>query len=323
MAFYRFVARYAFGEHDNDSYAIRSLVPFSLENEKNKYFVHTCYIGELEESKSLFVSNFGYERDWPMKREEQATRRFIVHYVMRGHGFFNNQEVHAGQFFFTHPYETYSIRNDPEDPMEYYYIGVEGKNTADFMREIGFFSIPRVSDFSFGEIVENLIREALYNSHDNVDYETYFYGVFMQLMSYHKKANRTAISSLEKPDKYTYYKRAQQFITDYLLDGITPTDVARHLHVSPSYLRMIFSEFCPYSLRELLIRKKMECAINYMLFESYSVARVSLLLGYEDYSQFSKIFKKYTGMSPNAYKKAYDAHRPLPPLLEVSDPEAP
>ena len=38
MAFYRYIARYVFGDEGNDSYSIRSLVPFSREEEKNKYF---------------------------------------------------------------------------------------------------------------------------------------------------------------------------------------------------------------------------------------------------------------------------------------------
>lgn len=317
MAFYRYNARYVFHNEGTDDYSLRSLVPFSRENEKNKYFVHTCYAGEKDDKKSLYVSNFGYERDWPQKKEgPKSTDRFLIHYVVSGRGFFNDMEVCVGQFFFTHPYESYQISNDPEDPMEYYYIGVEGKDVVEFMRESGFFSIPKVSNFSFGEQAAELIGNALYHVPPDVDYELYFYGVFMQLMAYHKKENRSAINSMEKPDKYTYYKRAQTFIQDYLLDGISPTDVAKHIHVSPSYLRMIFSEFCQYSVRELIIRKKMDCAINYMIIDDYSVARVALLLGYEDYAQFSKIFKKYTGMPPATYKKLHRLDKQSPENLE-------
>ena len=117
------------------------------------------------------------------------------------------------------------------------------------------------------------------------------------------------INSMERPDKYTYYKRAQKFIQDCLLDDISPIDVARHIHVSPSYLRMLFSEFCQYSVRELIVRKKMDCAMNYMAIDDYSVARVALLLGYEDYTHFSKIFKKYTGMTPMEYKKQHGMNK--------------
>ncbi len=305
VAFYRYIARYGSNNDKSESYSVRSLVPFD-RNEDKKYFVHTCYAGDNDDEKNIYVSNFGYERDWPQKEEgPKSTDRFLIHYVMSGRGFFNGIEVNVGQFFFTHPYESYHIANDPENPMEYYYIGVEGKGVVDFMRGAGFFSIPKVFGFSFADKVSELIGNALYHVPPEVDYELYFYGIFMQLMAYHKKENRSVINSMEKTDKYTYYKRAQLFIRDCLLDGISPADVARHIHVSPSYLRMIFSEFCQYSVRELIVRKKMDCAINYMIIDDYSVSRVALLLGYEDYSQFSKIFKKYTGMSPNAYKKRH------------------
>ncbi len=310
MAFYRYVARYVSNNDGNDSYSVCSLVPFSRETETNQYYVHSCYAGEKDDSQSLYVYNFGYEKDWPQKVEgPKITDRFLIHYVMSGRGFFNDMAVCAGQFFFAHPYESICIRNDPDDPMEYYYLGVAGKDVIEFIRNTGFFSISKVFDFSFGDKVSELIGGALYHVPSDVDCGLYFYGVFMQLMAYHKKENCAVISSMERPDKYTYYKRALAFIENYLLDGISPIDVAEHLHVSPSYLRMIFSEFCQYSVRELIVRKKMDCAMNYMAIDDYSVARVALLLGYEDYSQFSKIFKKYTGMSPLTYKQLHRVNK--------------
>ena len=306
MPFYRYAARYVAGDEGNDHYSIRSLVPFSLENEKNKYYVHCCYTTEKDDAQSIYVVSFGYERDWPEKIEgPKSTDRFGICYIMSGKGYFNGIPIHAGQFFFSHPYETHTITNDPDDPMEYYYISVAGKGTVELMRDAGFLSIPKVSDFGFGDTVAELIGNALYRVPSSVDYELYFYGVFVQLMSYHKKENRSTINSAVKLDKYAYYKKAVTFINECILDGITAADVARHLHISPSYLRAIFAEFCQYSVRELIIRKKMDCAMNYMICDDYTVERAATLLGYEDYNQFSKIFKKYTGMSPLAYKKAH------------------
>ena len=305
MPFYRYAARYVFNDVGNDHYYIRSLVPFSIENEKNKYFVHCCYTTEKDDSQSVYVVSFGYERDWPDKVEGPIRKdRFAVCYVMSGRGFFNGTEVKGGQFFFTHPYESYTISDDPNDPMEYYYMSAAGKGIVELMQKSGFLSIPKISDFHFGDKVAELIGNALYNVPENVDYELYFYGVFMQLMAYHRKENKSIINNSQKLDRYTYYKKAVVFINECILDGISATDVARHLHISPSYLRSIFSEFCQYSVRELIVRKKMDCAMNYMMCDDYTVERVARLLRYEDYNQFSKIFKKYTGMSPLAYKKA-------------------
>ncbi len=320
MPFYRYGARYVFNDNGNDYYSIRSLVPFSLENEKSRYFVHNCYTTEKDDSQSIYVASFGYERDWPEKVEGPKSKdRFTICYVMSGRGYINGAEVNAGQFFFVHPYENHIITQDKNDPMEYYYISVAGKGTVELMQSAGFLSIPKISNFHFGDKVAELIGGALYKTPENVDYELYFYGVFIQLMAYHRKENKSVLNNAVKLDRYAYYKKAMTFITECILDGVTAADVAKHLHISPSYLRNIFSEFCQYSVRELIIRKKMDCAMNYMICDDYTVERVARLLGYEDYNQFSKIFKKYTGMSPLAYKKANAAEKDRDQFLGTSN----
>ena len=126
--------------------------------------------------------------------------------------------------------------------------------------------------------------------------------VFLRLMALHKNHNFKKPNTPNE-DAFFYYKQALIFIEEYLLDGITPKDVAEYLHLSPSYVRALFAKYCKYSLRELLIRKRVECAANHLSFNRFSVAQAANLIGYEDYTQFSKIFKKYTGVTFTEYVK--------------------
>ncbi len=301
MAFYRYSASYP---GKDGEYTVRSMTPFSAETEKSPYYCHRCYTSEKDDSSHYYVVSFGHEKSWPGKMMGPRTvDRFILHYVLHGTGSFQGEEVHAGQFFFTHPYEAYSIYTDPEDPMEFYYIGIAGPGTEELMKSTGFLSIPKILPFGFAEEIVPALHPALYAPPSNRDLEHYFLSIFLSLVSLHASENIANASDHRKMDAFHYYKEALMFVQDYLLEGITPADVARHLHISPSYLRVIFSRYCKYSLRELLIRKRIECAASRLTFENISVAQVASLVGYNDYTLFSKLFKKYTGMSPLTYKK--------------------
>ena len=76
-----------------------------------------------------------------------------------------------------------------------------------------------------------------------------------------------------------------------------------------------------------MIRKRMECAANKLTFENYTVRQAAALTGYSDYTLFSKLFKKYTGVSPRTYKKE-NRQIPLLPndgfsVLTAEQPEQP
>ena len=302
MAYYRYSASYP--DKDGNELTVRSMVPFSPETEKNLYYCHRYYTSEKDDSPYYYVVSLGHQKGWPGRFHGPRTvDRFIIHYVVGGKGEFQGEPVEAGQFFFTHPYETHTIRDDDQDPMEYYYIGIAGPGTEELMRRTGFFSIPKIHRFQFADQLPSVFHNALYQTHPKNDTELYLLSTFYYLLSLHQQENAKSASEHNRMDAFLYYKEALIFIQNYLLEGITAKDVAQHLHISPSYLRVIFSRYCKYSLRELMIRKRMECAASRLTFENVSVMQAAALVGYSDYTLFSKIFKKYTGMSPLAYKK--------------------
>lgn len=327
MAYYRYSNSYP---GKDGEITVRSMTPIAPQAEHSSYFVHRCYTSEKDDSSYYYVVSLGHEKSWPQKEiVNRNCDRFIIHYVLRGCGEFQGKPVHAGQFFFTHPYEVHTIRADEKDPMEFYYIGTAGPGVEDLMRRSGFFSIPSIQDFHFTEQIAPAFFDALYCMHDENDTELYFLSLLLRLLSLHQKEKVRSATENSKMHAFLYYKEALILIQTYLTEGITPKDIAQHLHVSPSYLRAIFSRFCKYSVQELIIRKRIECAANRLTFENESVAQVAAAVGYSDYTLFSKIFKKYTGMSPQTYKKRHcqisvlteNIHEELPPS-ESRPPEA-
>ncbi|HJC04619.1 MAG TPA: AraC family transcriptional regulator [Candidatus Enterocloster excrementipullorum] len=84
--------------------------------------------------------------------------------------------------------------------------------------------------------------------------------------------------------------------------SIQLADVARHIGVSEPYLSSFFKKtmnenFIPYVNRQKMKRAKQLFAEGKMVYQ------VSDILGYENSTYFSKVFKKVEGITPEQYRK--------------------
>jgi len=254
-----------------------------------------------------YIQTLGHEVGWPNKVFKAYLRdRYMFHYAVRGKAYFDGYPVKEGQFFFSYPYQSYDFYEDKDDPMEIYYIALAGKNAKNLIDALGFDKVSRISDFDFADVIKTLFHDALYVEHPNVDLELYLYSMFLKIMSYHKPKNLNIPGNPGKDESssYSYYKTAIEYINDNcFVRNISPSDVANVLHISPSYLRLIFDKYCKLSCRELIIRKRLEYAANRILFDNYSIKEAAISVGYEDYRLFSRIFKKYIGTTPKEFRQ--------------------
>ena len=71
-----------------------------------------------------------------------------------------------------------------------------------------------------------------------------------------------------------------------------------------SYLSHLFKVNTGLSFNTYLVNYRINTAKNLLEETDVSVGEISQRVGYGDFSHFSKIFKKYTGKSPNEYRKS-------------------
>jgi AraC-like DNA-binding protein/ligand-binding sensor protein len=94
-------------------------------------------------------------------------------------------------------------------------------------------------------------------------------------------------------------------VVDYISQNyskkITLEDVAAHVYLSASYLSKIFKQemgrnFTSY-LNEIRIEKS-----KTLLLQNLKLVDIASLVGFEDQSYFTKVFKRITGLSPRQYR---------------------
>lgn len=99
------------------------------------------------------------------------------------------------------------------------------------------------------------------------------------------------------------FENAVKFIHSHLSEPLSLEIVAEHLHISPSYLSRTFKKVCGESLIEYINHMRIEKAKEYLLRQNILAYEVANLVGYNDATYFSSIFKRYTGVSPTEYRQ--------------------
>lgn len=96
--------------------------------------------------------------------------------------------------------------------------------------------------------------------------------------------------------------KVMEYVKENYNQKISLDDIARHVYLSRAYLSSIFKEATGESLFSYINKVRVEKSKIYLLDDSVSLVEISLLCGFEDQSYFTKVFKKYTGVSPKKFR---------------------
>ncbi|MDO5417951.1 MAG: AraC family transcriptional regulator [Lachnospiraceae bacterium] len=98
-------------------------------------------------------------------------------------------------------------------------------------------------------------------------------------------------------------RQALQHVEENYAKMLSVSEIARDLNVSPSYLNQCFKKETGTSLKRYLTMYRMTQAKKLLLNTDASVSAVAIAVGYDDYRQFSKMFKAFTGVTPVQCRK--------------------
>lgn len=83
-------------------------------------------------------------------------------------------------------------------------------------------------------------------------------------------------------------------------------EVSSAVGITPNYLSTLLKKEHGLSFKEFLTKKRMEIAKDLLKYTGMKVWEVAEKSGYNEQHYFSYSFKKYTGESPNAYRRRYE-----------------
>ena len=92
-----------------------------------------------------------------------------------------------------------------------------------------------------------------------------------------------------------------QIVEDNLSKDCSVEFIAQELHHNSDYLNRIFKQYSGNSLKHYITAKKISLA-QLQLAQGLSPYDVCFLVGYNNYSTFSRAFNDRVGMSPKKYQ---------------------
>ncbi len=125
------------------------------------------------------------------------------------------------------------------------------------------------------------------------------------LRSLEKVQDNTVTLALSKNAKRKQYlvNHAIYYLENHHTQEITLEQLADTLYVSPTYLSKVFKESTGMSPINYLIQVRLKHAKELLANEQLTIREISQAVGYQDAYHFSKLFKKYYGVSPSQLAK--------------------
>ena len=99
-------------------------------------------------------------------------------------------------------------------------------------------------------------------------------------------------------------KRVDAYIEENIAGSLTLDDLAACAKLSASYFGRAFKASFGETPHAYILRKRMELARRLMRETSAPLATIALECGMADQSHFSRIFRRFTGMSPYAWRRS-------------------
>ncbi len=101
---------------------------------------------------------------------------------------------------------------------------------------------------------------------------------------------------------YELMKKSMLYISNNFSRELTLEEVAGHVHLNPAYFSSVFKQSSGSSFKEYLNMVRVEEGKRLLANTDYSIIDIAVATGFEDQSYFSKVFKKYTGLTPKQYR---------------------
>ena len=142
-------------------------------------------------------------------------------------------------------------------------------------------------------IFENALKNPIQNYKDEM-INHYLQLIILQLKEITEENNMSP-----------YLADMLEYISQHYTERITLQDVANSVSLTPSYCCYLFKKELNTTIYDVIMRERILLAQNFILEKRYKLQEISNLCGFNDYSHFSKYFKKVTGYLPSEYKKSF------------------
>lgn len=112
------------------------------------------------------------------------------------------------------------------------------------------------------------------------------------------------VFDLEKVKHADAIYKSIQYIQEHYMEKVSLDEVAREVYLSSAYFSKIFKEEMKISFKNYLNTLRIDKSKQLLGNSDIQLIDIAGMVGYEDQSYFSKVFKKLSGISPGKYRES-------------------
>ena len=257
--------------------------------------IYITDIGHFPKAKNHFVT-----------RNEGADQHILI-YCVDGQGWIEVEGQHVvispSTFFIIPLGAKHSYGADEQNPWSIYWVHFKGKLSAHIINLISEQTNKLEPKIIFNE---NRIRifEEIYltlengYSDDNLRFITMAFYHFLSSILYEDKFGRVELKNSNQ-----LVNQVINFMQHNLGGTFVLRDFANMANLSVSHFSMVFRSDTGYSPLDYFNHLKIQKACHQLLYTDLSIKQISDAVGVKDPYYFSRLFSKWMGTSPSAYRK--------------------
>ena len=118
-----------------------------------------------------------------------------------------------------------------------------------------------------------------------------------------KEMIRCVCEIRDKGERKELITDIKEYIRNNYSENLSAADISGVFFLNTSYLSTLFKEKTGMTMTTYIEAVRMEKAKQLLLNRELSITEVAAYTGYSDPNYFSKVFRKYTSMSPRRYRE--------------------
>lgn len=263
------------------------------------------YSGERHHTIDAMVYTCGYEECAPGHAYGPAVRSgYLVHHVLYGTGRFavggRTYELGPDDSFLIKPDEPIYYEASREDPWAYTWIGFKGHMVGDYLRRSSVWDVPVFScriDDEVGSCYQRMYDASQLESNRDLAMTSVLYEFLFALCE-----RLPARHEDHEEREVRYIDTILGIIENNYASHLTVESLAEEVGIDRSHLFRLFKRRCGMSLKDYLIRTRMDRARDLLRRTDLPVGTVARSVGYADALYFSRLFRRRCGMSPTEFR---------------------
>lgn len=264
------------------------------------------YINEKRQTSDLAIYECGWEKCnpdhcfGPIKRDY-----YLLHYITKGAGTYVVDQISyplkEGMFFLIVPEKNHRYFADPKQPYEYYWIGFHGLEALKMIQE-AYLENQYVFTIQNQSGVLDLFEEIRRKDKNDAASKYFLLSAFYKLWGYIVEDRKVNINFKDSSNK-EFIGNVMKYIQLHYGEDINVTKLSKMFNINRSHLYRIFNARMQISLEQYIINTRLANSLILLKNRNLSFKEVALQVGFKDYSNFLKAFKKKYQITPKQYRK--------------------